>query len=57
MSGAKGPNTKKEQTNGMIKEWEGVYHMRQDAYEQLKMLGRKGPPQVIYPSSHGVITL
>jgi hypothetical protein len=27
MSGAKGPNTKKEQTDGIIKEWEeGVQH-------------------------------
>jgi hypothetical protein len=34
MSGAKGPNTKKEKTDGMIKEWEeGVQHMRQDAHE------------------------
>jgi hypothetical protein len=57
MSGAKGPNTKKEQTDGKIKEWEGVQHMRQDAHEQLKMQGRKGPSKVIYPSSHGVITL
>jgi hypothetical protein len=26
--------------------------MRQDAHEQLKMQGRKRPPEAIYPSSH-----
>jgi hypothetical protein len=26
--------------------------MRQDAHEQLKMQGRKGPLKVIYPSSY-----
>ena len=35
----------------------GVQHMRQDAHEQLKMQGRKGPPKVSYPSSHDVIML
>jgi hypothetical protein len=31
--------------------------MSQDAHEQLKMQGKKGPPKIIYRSSHGVITL
>jgi hypothetical protein len=35
----------------------GVQHTRQDAHEQPKMQERKGPSKVIYPSSHGAITL
>jgi hypothetical protein len=34
-----------------------VEHVRQDVHEQLKMQKWKGPPEVVYPSSHGVITL
>jgi hypothetical protein len=26
--------------------------MRQDVHEQLKMQGKKGPLEVVYPSSH-----
>jgi hypothetical protein len=39
-----------ERSKGLKSE-EGVQYMRQDADEQPKMQGRKGPSEVIYPSS------